>query len=189
MFCSISQLHPSKSASNFQNRAHFCDNQKRRVTTLYLFQNYVLFCFLTPSKWICSKLSEQGSFLLDNWKNTLMSLVVCVKYVLNDIFVQINILRCAYLLIFLLCTCLHRNGTCIRMCMHMCTFVGTEILSHKGLYVYTHGCVYPCVYLYISICICEDLDMLNHTWILAWMYTCAWDMCMHWVINNSCSIN
>ena len=29
-----------------------------------------------------------------------MSLVVCVRYVLNNIFVQITILRCAYMLIF-----------------------------------------------------------------------------------------
>ena len=34
--------------------------------------------------------------------------------------------------------------------------------THKK-YLYTHGCLYPCVYLYISICICEDLDMLKHT--------------------------
>ena len=79
-----------------------------------------------------------------------MSLVVCVRNVLNDIFVQINILRCAYMLTFLLSTCLHGYGTCIRMCMHMCTCLGTKILSHihiKRAYVYTHGCVYPCVYL------------------------------------------
>ena len=53
------------------------------------------------------------------------------------------------------------------MCMHMCTCLGTEILSHihiKRTYVYTHGYVYPCVYLSISTCICEDLDMLKHMW-------------------------
>ena len=83
---------------------------------------------------------------------------------------------------FLLWTCLHGYSTWIRMCMHICTCLGTEILSHihiKRTYVYTHACVYPCVYLYISICICEDLDMLKHTWMLAQMYMCVRDMCIH----------
>ena len=134
---------------------------------------YSLFCFLTLSKWIYSKLSEQGYFFSRQSKNILMGLVVCVRYVLNDIFVQINILRCAYMLTFLLCTCLYGYGTCIRMCIHTCTCLGTEILSHihmKRTYTYTHGCVYPCVYVYISICICE-------TWTCCKTYEC-WHRCL-----------
>ena len=107
-----------------------------------------------------------GLVLSKQLKKHFDEFIVCVRYVLNGIFVQINILRYAYMLTFLLCTCLHRYDTCIRICMHMCTCLATEILSHiciKRIFVYTHGCVYTCVYLYISICICEDLDMLKHT--------------------------
>ena len=91
---------------------------------------------------------------------------MCVRYVLNDIFVQINILRCAYMLtifimhMFAWVWYMHQN---VHADVHM---LRHQILSHihiKRTYAYTHGCVYPCVYLYISICLCEDLAMLNHT--------------------------
>ena len=72
-----------------------------------------------------------------------------VRYVLNDIFVQINILRCVYMLIFLLCTCLHGYGTCIRMCMHMCTCLGTKILSH--IHIKEHICIHMDVFIYVYI--------------------------------------
>ena len=54
--------------------------------------------------------------------------------------------------------------------------------------MYTHGCVYPCVNLYISIFICEDLEMLKHTWFLVQMFMWAWDMCIHmctWIWTNT----
>ena len=101
-----------------------------------------------------------------------MSLVVCVGYVLSDIFVQINILSCAYMLTFFIMhmfawVCyMHQN---VHACVHMLRHQNIVTYTHKRTYVYTHGCVYPCVYLYINIyiyicvCVCENLDMLKHT--------------------------
>ena len=60
--------------------------EKRGSNPIATSKLYILFCFLTLAKLICSKLSEQGSLFQDNWKrNILMGLVVCVRYVLNNI--------------------------------------------------------------------------------------------------------
>ena len=59
--CSISQLHLNKAAPNFQNRACFFVMIKQRGNNPILTSKlYVLFHSLIPSKWICSKLSQQG---------------------------------------------------------------------------------------------------------------------------------
>ena len=145
-------LTPSKHiCSKLSEQDSFCEDQKMGNNPILTSKLYILFCFLTPSKWICSKLSEQDLIFQDNWKNTLMSLAVCVRYVLNDIFVQIKILRCAYMLTFFIMHMLHGYGTCIRMCMHMCTCLGTKILSQihiKRTCVYTWMCLSVCIFIY-----------------------------------------
>ena len=105
-------------------------------------------------------------FLKTIEKNTLMSIVVCVRYVLNDIFVQINILRCAYILTFFIMYMfawvwnMHQN---VHAYVHMLGHQNIVMYTYKRTYVHTHGCVYACVYLHFSICICEDLEMLKQT--------------------------
>ena len=51
-----------------------------------------------------------------------MSVVVCVRYVFNDIFVEINILRCAYMLTFFyyadVCKGMVHASECACICAH-----------------------------------------------------------------------
>ena len=84
---------------------------------------------------------------------------ICVKwYYCSDKYIKM----CIYAYIFgyahVCMGMVHAFG----MFIHMYTCLGSKILSHihiKRTYVYAHGCVYPCVDLYISICISEDLDI------------------------------
>ena len=83
MFCSISWLHLNKFAPNFQNRAHFFVMMKKMGNNpIQTWKLYVLFHFLTPSKWICFKLSQHDSFFHDNQKRAnnpiLTSKLYCV---------------------------------------------------------------------------------------------------------------
>ena len=65
MFCSISPLHLNKFVPNFQNGAcFFCDDHKRGNNPILTSKLYILFHLLIPSKWICSKLSQWGSFFM-----------------------------------------------------------------------------------------------------------------------------
>ena len=64
MICSISWLHLNKSAPTFRTGLTFVMIKKRGNNPILTSKLYVLFHFLTPSKEICSKLSQQGSFFV-----------------------------------------------------------------------------------------------------------------------------
>ena len=145
--------------------------QQLKRGALYLTSKlYILFCFLTHLNESDSNFQNRAHFFQDKWKKNTdeFSCVckICLKwYFCSDKYIKI----CIYAHIFYDAH-LHGYGTFIRICMHMSTCLGTKIFSHiyiKRTYVYTHWCIYPCVYLYISICIYEDLAMLKHTWMLA----------------------
>ena len=148
----VSELLLNKFAPKLLRQGLFfvCDSQKEGNNPILLQKLYVLFCFLTPSKQISSQLSEQGLFFQDSAKNTLMSLVVCVRYVVNNIFVQINILRCAYILTFFI---MHMFAWV--WYMHQNVHAKEHILRYQNIVTYTHKkniCLYT--WMCLSMCIC-----------------------------------
>ena len=144
-------LIPSKQICSklLQQGSFFVTIEKRGNNPILTSKLYILFCFFTPSKWICSKLSEQGLFFQDNLKKHFDEFSCVCKICVKWLFGQINILRCAYMLTFFIMHLFAWDGTCIRMCSHMYTCLGTKILTH-----YTHKknmCIHMDVFIHVYI--------------------------------------